>query len=179
MTDKHNVEAALAALGGGSPKKKTGTGPVEAVIESSGSVVEDLGALVEKNTGMTQELLALAREAALAADEARETGAKARVLKEQLEAAMKAADVAEIEMDDREPIAFATTAKKQKTLKSLKGKLSEACKDEDKTKLKEAKAEAEAKAKTLWDEFWGRFPTTPATTLEIPKPHSVEPEAGQ
>lgn len=178
MTDKHNVEAALAALGGGLPKK-TGTGPVEAVIESSGSVVEDLGALVEKNTGMTQELLALARKAAFAADKSREAGSEARVLKEQLEAAMKEADVAEIEMDDRDPIAFATTVKKQKTLKSLKGRLSEACKDEDKTKLKEAKAGAEAKAKTIWDEFWGRFPTTSATSLEIPKPHSMEPEAGQ
>ena len=70
MVDK-NVEAALAALGG-ARKEKTGTGPVEATVVSSGSAVEDLGALVEKNVGLTQEVLSLAREAALAADESQQ-----------------------------------------------------------------------------------------------------------
>lgn len=175
----HNIENVLAALGG-SGKQKKGTGPVASEILASGSAVEDLGGLVTANEGVPQEVLALAQQAALAADESREAGAKAKALKAELELAMQTAKVAEIALEDRDPITFVTKVVKSKALKALKTKMAEEARAsamvEDKgADTAVAEAEAQAKAKTLWDTFWGLFPRLPSTSLNIPNPREPEP----
>jgi hypothetical protein len=178
MSDTHNVESALAALGGAT---KTGAGPVESEVVTSGEVVEDLGALVEANEGVPQELLVLALQAALATDESREAGARAKVLKAELEEAMSAAGVTEVTLDDRDPIAFSTTAEKVKTLTALKQRMAEEAvsalaEDADEKAKTAATVKAQAQAKSVWSDFWGRFPTLPKTSLGIPKPREPEPD---
>ena len=106
------------------------------------------------DTVVTQDpdVIELAQSAAKAADESREAGAKARVLKADLEELLKARKLTGVTLNDR-VIAFKTTNSKQKTMKALKQVL------------------GDAPGKKLWD----ALPTVPSTSLDIPPPTVHEP----
>lgn len=95
----------------------------------------------------------LAIAASQARDEAAEAGAKARVLKDKLEAALREAGLEGLELPDR-TIRFKTANSKQKTLKALKKILGD----------------------DAGKDLWGKLPTTPRTSLDIPAPEAPEPD---
>jgi len=148
-----NIQAALDALGG-ARQQKTGTGPVESTLVSSGDAIEDLGKLVERNAGVPQGVLALASRAAQAADESREAAAKAKMLKAELSEAMKSAEVDRIEMEDRQPIKWKTKNDRQVSRKAIIGVIGE----------------------DAGQKLWGRLPSPPKTYLDIPTREIPDPE---
>jgi hypothetical protein len=163
MSDDKAIQGVMDALGG--KDAKAGAGPGPDTVSTTGNAIEDLGAVVK--TEVSQDLQALAFEAAIAADESREAGAKAKELKAELDTEMKAAGIAEIEMPDRDPIAYKVSKSKDKTLTALKKKASAEAKADGHDEKHAAKA-----AKILWDDFWGRFPMVERRTLSIPGRHA-------
>jgi hypothetical protein len=99
------------------------------------------------------KLKELAFAAAQARDEAAEAGAKAKLLKEDLVEALKAAKLEGIELPDR-TIRFKTTNSKQKTRKAL----------------------MEVLGDDAGKDVWGKLPTKPYTSLDIPAPKVSEPD---
>ena len=152
MGENENLQAALDALGG-AQQQKTGTGPAEATVLSSGDVVEDLGKLIERNEGVPQGVLALAARAAEAADESREAGAKAKALKAELTEAMKSAEIDKIHMEDRRPISWKTTSDRQTTRTAIIGVIGE----------------------EVGKKLWSNLPKPSKITLDIPTREVSEP----
>lgn len=111
-----------------------------------------IGLLSDTPVANDPELLKLATDAAEAADESREVGAKARALKAELEESLKAKGLLGVKLADR-TIAFKTTNSKQKTMKAMKQVLGDAA------------------GKKLWD----ALPTVPKQSLDIPAPKVDEP----
>ena len=99
------------------------------------------------------KLKQLAIDAAQARDDAAEANAKARVLKDDLEAALKEANLEGLDLPDR-AIRFKVANSKQKTMKALKAIMGD----------KEGKA------------VWDKLPTTSRTSLDIPPPKAPEPD---
>lgn len=128
--------------------------PVEDKVVTTGNVVDDLARLGEP----TPELVDLANRAARAADESREAGAKASLLKQELLTAMKQTKTGAVELNDR-TIKLTTRKSKSKTLTAMKA-------------IKGVEGWNADKAQEVWD----KLPTSLKTDLEIPMPRINPPE---
>jgi hypothetical protein len=146
---KFSVSAAMAAFRNKQPDLPPL--PIQPAAPASPAALPPVPAA----SATTGQLDSLAKAAAEAQDSADEAAAKAKTLKEELEAAMTAAKVTEIQMPDRQPISFHTSnPSKRPTLKALTDIL------------------GAPEAKTLW----GKIPTgKPATSLKIPRRGVEEP----
>jgi len=104
------------------------------------------------NATTPQAIMDLAKKAAALTDKERAVKAEAHEARAELQEAMQAAQISEIDLDDRQ-INFSSSQNKSKTLKALKEIL------------------GDATGKKVWD----ALPTSTSIRLNVPKPNVDEP----